>query len=1177
MAFAHLHLHTEYSLLDGACRLENLCVAAERLGQTALAITDHGNMFGAVDFYKTAKAHGIKPIIGCEVYVAERTLTDKVHGLDSQRYHLVLLCKNETGYKNLIHMVSKAWVDGFYVRPRVDKALLEAHHEGLIALSACLAGEIPRKLAAGDYAGAKETALWYERVFGHENFYLELQNHGMKEQQAILPQLVQLSRETGIPTVATNDVHYVEKTDAKTQKVLICIQTNHTIDEETGLEFGTDEFYLKSEEEMRELFSFIPESVDNTVAIAERCNVEFEFGKTKLPHFDVPDGRDHFTYFREQCFLGLSRLYGKDVPQSYVERLEYELSVIREMGYVDYFLIVADFISYAKSKGIPVGPGRGSGAGSLAAYCMGITGVDPMRYGLIFERFLNPERVSMPDIDVDFCYERREEVIDYVIRKYGADHVAQIVTFGTMAARAAVRDVGRALGIAYNTVDAVAKQIPRELGITIEKALKKNSELKALYDTDPKIHELIDTAKSVEGMPRHASTHAAGVVITDRPVSEYVPLARNDESVVTQFTMTTIEELGLLKMDFLGLRTLTVIHDAETLIRRTEPDFDIERIPMDDAATYAMFSKGQTYGVFQCESAGLRSVLMRLRPRNLEDIIAVISLYRPGPMDSIDDYIENRHHPESIHYKTPQLKSILDVTYGCMVYQEQVMEIFRTLAGYSFGRADVVRRAMSKKKHKVMEQEREYFVHGLRNPDGTVACCGCVANGIDEKTANSIFDDMSSFASYAFNKSHSAAYAVVAYRTAYLKRHYPAAFMSALLTSVMDDTAKISEYIADCTRMEIRVLPPSVNESVFAFTPNADGAIRFGLSAIKNLGRHFIEAIVKEREANGAYTSFYDFCKRLYGKEFNKRAAEGLIKSGALDGLGLNRREMLQNLPEILAGLEGEHRRNLDGQLDIFSLGSSSEASSYTPSYSHCEEFPVTERMQMEKDATGLYLSGHPMAAYLPLAEKLRVTHISDIAEADSDPVSKIHDGTSVRLLVIVTGVKKKTTKNDTTMAFVTVEDMYGSLELLVFPTVYARCAQRLISGNVLLVEGRVSLREDENAKVIPDRIEPCPDEKNLPQGNAPKRGGQGKAAYAPTAEQTAAPVQSLSLLVDTLDSKQDKKVKNLLSIFEGDTETYLYYQDTRKKYVCSRGVALNEPLLSELKKMLGERGVLLK
>lgn len=1174
MAFAHLHLHTQYSLLDGACRLGELCAAAKELGMSSLAMTDHGNMYGAVEFYKAAKEAGIKPILGCEVYVAPRRLTDKVHGPDSERYHLVLLCENETGYKNLIHIVSRAWVDGFYVRPRVDKALLEAHHEGLIALSACLAGEIPRLLSAGDYEGAKQTALWYDRVFGRGNFYLELQDHGLPEQQAILPKLMQLARETGIPTVATNDVHYIQRSDAKTQKVLICIQTNHTIDEDTGLEFSTDEFYLKSEAEMRARFAFAPEAIDNTAKIAERCNVTFEFGKTKLPHFDVPGGEDHFAYFKRQCEAGLKRICGGEPPAEYKERLQYELSVIREMGYVDYFLIVADFIAYAKSQGIPVGPGRGSGAGSLAAYCMGITGVDPIEYSLIFERFLNPERVSMPDIDVDFCYERREEVIDYVIRKYGADHVAQIVTFGTMAARAAVRDVGRALGIPYATVDGVSKQIPHELGITIDKALQKNPELRGMYDRDEKIRELLDTAKRVEGMPRHASTHAAGVVITDRPVSEYVPLARNDEAVVTQFTMTAIEELGLLKMDFLGLRTLTVIHDAEQMIRAREPEFDIEKIALTDEATYRMFSKGQTLGVFQCESAGLRSVLTRLRPQSLEDIIAVISLYRPGPMDSIDDYIANRHDPKRIRYKTPLLKPILDVTYGCLIYQEQVMEVFRRLAGYSFGRADIVRRAMSKKKHKVMEEERHNFIYGLQNEDGSTACCGCIANGIDAQTANSIFDDMSSFASYAFNKSHSTAYAIVAYRTAYLKCHYPGEFMAALLTSVIDDADKIALYIGDCLRLGLRTLPPDVNLSGLSFTPEGRG-IRFGLLAIKNLGKGFIASILEERRKNGPYTGLYDFCKRLYGKDFNKRAVEGLIKSGALDGLDLNRREMLQNLPTVCAAVEAESRRNLDGQLDLFSIGQAQPVTQ-APEYARCTEFPQQELLQMEKETTGLYLSGHPMTAYASVSRQLGAANVADLLEAGEEAGAKYRDGSTVSLLAIVTAVKRKTTRNDDTMAFVTVEDLYGSMELLVFPKIYAQFSHLLTPGSVIYVRGRLSLREDESPKVLPDRI-------SLPPENAGAPSESGKPQAKDSAEKSQTnrvPEQireGLYLLVDSQGSAKDGKVKNLLSIFDGQIPVYLCYNDTRKKFIASRGVQLNEPLLAELRRLLGDKHVLLR
>ncbi len=947
MSFVHLHLHTQYSLLDGACRFGQLFDAAKANGQTAVAITDHGNMFGAIEFYKEAKKHGIKPIIGCEVYVAVRSRHDKVHSIDSERHHLVLLCENERGYKNLIKMVSEAWTSGFYVKPRVDKELLEKYHEGIIALSGCLAGEIARKLVARDYDGAKQTALWYNSVFGQGNYYLEMQNHGLKEQLEIIPMLAKLSEETGIPLVATNDVHYVKKEDAKTQKVLICIQTNHTIDEETGIEFGTDDFYLKNEEEMLELFNNYPQAVKNTQIIADRCNVEFEFHKTKLPHFDVPDGRDHFDYFREKCYEGLYKNYGENPDKKYIERLDYELSVIKNMGYVDYFLIVADFINYAKSKNIPVGPGRGSGAGSIAAYCMGITGIDPMKYNLIFERFLNPERVSMPDIDVDFCYVRREEVIDYVIRKYGADHVAQIVTFGTMAARAAIRDVGRVLGIAYNTVDAVSKQIPRELDITIDKALKKNAELKKMYDSDPKINELVNLAKAVEGMPRHASKHAAGVVITDRPVSEYVPLAKNDDSVVTQYTMTTIEELGLLKMDFLGLRTLTVIDDCVKAVRERKPSFSIENIPLDDEKTYDLFRNGDTYGVFQCESAGLRRVLSRLKPNNLEDIIAVISLYRPGPMDSIDTYIENRHNPERVKYKTEMLRPILEVTNGCMVYQEQVMEIFRSLAGYSLGRADIVRRAMSKKKHDVMEKERTTFIEG------------CGKNGISNETANSIFDDMTSFASYAFNKSHSAAYALVAYQTAYLKCHYPAEFMAALMTSVIDWTDKVTMYISECNRMGIEVLRPDVNFSQAQFTTDF-GKIRFGLLAVKNLGRNFIDAIYKERCLNGKYTSFYDFVKRVYSKDFNKRAVESLIKCGALDSFSLNRREMMLNLGSVISSVEATKRRNIDGQIGLFDLGGVRDNSS--PEISHTEEFDRLEMLGYEKETTGLYISGHPMA-----------------------------------------------------------------------------------------------------------------------------------------------------------------------------------------------------------------------
>ena len=841
--FTHLHLHTEYSLLDGACRIEGLMQRVKALGQTAVAITDHGVMYGCVDFYKAAKKAGVKPIIGCEVYVATRTRFDKVNRIDGSN-HLVLLCKNETGYKNLIKMVSAGFTEGFYNKPRVDHELLEEYHEGLICLSACLAGEIPQALLAGDYEKAKNLARYYEDLFGKGNYYIEIQDHGLDEQRTVLPLLVRLSRETGIPLVATNDAHYLEKEDSRMQHILICIQTNKTVNDDDVLEFGTDEFYVKSTDEMYELFSAWPEACENTSRIAEMCSFDFEFGVTKLPYFVAPDGMDNKEYFVKLCRDGLLRRYGADVPEDIRARLDYEISIIDRMGYINYYLIVFDFINYAKSQGIPVGPGRGSGAGSLAAYCVGITNIDPIKYNLLFERFLNPERVSMPDFDIDFCYERRQEVIDYVIRKYGADHVAQIVTFGTMAARAAIRDVGRVLDMPYGTVDGIAKLVPMEPKMTLTKALSIARELKARYDADPQVKELIDMSLKLEGMPRHASTHAAGVVITREAADEYVPLATNDGNPVTQFTMTTIEELGLLKMDFLGLRTLTVIDDAEKMIRKREPGFSMDAVPYDDQRVYAMLNAGETEGVFQMESGGMTQAVMGLQSKSLEDIIAIISLYRPGPMESIPTYIANRHNPGNVKYKTPQLEHILDVTNGCIVYQEQVMQICRELAGFSYGQADLVRRAMSKKKHDVMEKERQHFVHGNTEPGHE--CAGCVANGISETVANAIFDDMSSFASYAFNKAHAAAYAVVAYQTAYLKRHYPREFMAALLTSVLDNTGKVIEYTAECQRMGIRVLPPDINASDAGFTVEGKD-IRFGLLALKNVGRNLIATVVRER------------------------------------------------------------------------------------------------------------------------------------------------------------------------------------------------------------------------------------------------------------------------------------------------------------------------------------------
>ncbi len=1142
MSFVHLHVHTEYSLLDGACRLDRLCSAAKERGQTALAITDHGNLFGAVDFYKTAKKHGIKPIIGCEVYVASRSRFDKVHGVDSNRHHLVLLCKNETGYKNLIKLVSSAWVDGFYTKPRIDRELLQKHHEGLIALSACLAGEIPKYISNGEYLKAKETALWYSNLFGEGNYYLEMQNHGIPEQLIVNDGIIRLSNETGIPLVATNDVHYVNKEDAYIQKILICIATNHTVDEENSLEFSSDNFYLKTEDEMRALFSKTQDAIDNTKKIADMCNFDFEFGNTKLPNFIVPDGYSHYDYFREKCYEGLHQRYGKNPDNLYIERLEYELSVISNMGYVDYFLIVADFIEYARNKGIPVGPGRGSGAGSICAYCMGITNIDPIKYNLIFERFLNPDRVSMPDIDVDFCYERRQEVIDYVIDKYGSDHVAQIITFGTMAARAAIRDVGRAMGLPYATVDNVAKKIPRALGITIEKALEESDEFKVLYESDKQIKELIDTAKSVEGMPRNSSTHAAGIVITDRPVSDYVPLACNDESIVTQFTMTTIEELGLLKMDFLGLRTLTVINDCVKMVKKKNPEFDIDKIAYDDKNVYSLFTNGQTDGVFQCESSGMRSVFMRLKPTNLEDIIAVISLYRPGPMDSIDSYIQNRHNPEYIRYKTPMLKDILDVTYGCMVYQEQVMQIFRSLAGYSLGRADIVRRAMSKKKHKVMEEERTFF------------CEGCQKNGIDNKIANEIFDDMSSFASYAFNKSHAAAYAVVAYRTAYLKYYYPSEFMASLLTSVLDNATKISDYIQSCKHNGINILPPNVNISNKTFTVSEenDKTVMFGLLAIKNLGHDYIDTIINERRLNGKFTSFYSFCKRTHGKGFNRRAVEGLIKSGALDGLGNNRQEMLLNFQDIIDDLDSSRRRNIEGQIGFFDIMDTASNSEFV--MKKMDEFPSQTKLMMEKETTGLYISAHPMEQYIELSEKLKCDSISDILSSVNDYNSKYEDTVSVKVMGIISGVTKKQTKSGDTMAFVTVEDVNGSIEVIIFPKLFAKYSNLLYNSNVVFVGGRLSVKEEENPKMVLDFADSAENAKS----NQSKRKG-------------------LFIRVENEISPTYLNCKELVfSASEGNTPVYFYFANSKKYFPCKK-ISVDDNLLYHLKDIAGEQNVILQ
>ena len=1046
MAFAHLHVHTEYSLLDGACRIERLLDTAKALGQQAVAITDHGCMYGVVDFYKAAKKRGIQPILGCEVYVARRTRFDKVHELDGESRHLVLLCENEEGYHNLIALVSKAWVEGFYNKPRVDLELLRQHHQGLIALSACLAGEIPRALSRGDYPGAKEAALQYRDIFGPENFFLELQDHGLPEQKRINPQIIRLSRETGIPLVCTNDCHYIAREDSKMHKVLLCIQTGRTVEDEDTLEFGSDEFYLKTEEQMRALFPDAPEAVDNTAKIAQRCRVELEFGQTKYPAFTTPDGTGNQEFFQRLCWEGLARRYGENPSQALRDRLSYEMGVITQMGYVNYFLIVWDFIRHAHSAGIPVGPGRGSGAGSVAAYCLGITNVDPIRYDLLFERFLNTERVSMPDFDIDFSDERRDEMIQYVVDKYGAGHVAQIVTFGTMAARAALRDVGRALAIPYNKVDQVAKLVPFSLGMTLDTALKQSRELRERVGSDPQVGELFDMARKVEGMPRHASTHAAGVVITDKPVMDYVPLSKNDDAVVTQYTMTAIEELGLLKMDFLGLRNLSVIDHAEKLIRRREPGFSAQNLPEDDPAAFQMLSQGNSVGVFQLESPGMKRLLTQAQPAGVEDLIAIISLYRPGPMQFIPQYLESRKDPASVHYRHPLLRPILEPTGGCIIYQEQVMQIFRDLAGYSLGRADIVRRAMAKKKHDVLEREREVFLHGQQREDGTWEVDGCLRRGVDQQTALELFKEIESFASYAFNKPHAAGYAVVAYQTAYLKCHYPCEYMAALLSSVLGQTGKVAEYIEECGRLGISVLPPHVNYSDMGFTV-VGKSIRFGLLAVKNLGRNVIARMVEERRGGGEFTSFYNFCKRMAGRDLNRRAIESLVKCGALDGLGNNRREMLLAVERVLDSLEADKRRNVEGQMGFFDAPGSAQGGE--PPLEKTEDFSAADKLNMEKEVTGMYLSGHPMAAYAGLYQEGGYARMDEILQSAGErETGRYQDGQWVTLLGMVVGVRKKATKNNAQMAFATLEDMYGAITALVFPKVLELYSARLSEGS---------------------------------------------------------------------------------------------------------------------------------
>ena len=1168
--FAHLHVHTEYSLLDGACRIEKLMDRVAELGQTAVAMTDHGVMYGAIDFYRAAKARGIHPVIGCEVYVTPGSRFERSYAQGQWHRHLILLCENMEGYRNLIHMVSLSFSEGFYVRPRVDLDLLRKHSKGLICLSACLAGSIPQALMNGDYEGAKKQALEFREIFGENNFFLEIQDHGIEAQKEVNMGLYRLSDETGIPLVATNDAHYLTREDARIQDVLMAIQMGKTVDDPTRMKFETSEFYIKSEEEMFALFPTHPDAITRTVEIANRCQVEFEFGKYHLPQFDVPDGYTAREYLDKLCLECLHERYPDD-DGTVRERLDYEINMIDKMGFVDYFLIVSDFIHYAKRNGIPVGPGRGSAAGSIVSYCLGITDLDPIKYSLYFERFLNPERVSMPDIDVDFCYVRRPEVIEYVTRKYGADHVAQIVTFGTMAARAAIRDVGRALSIPYNEADAVAKQVPMELHITIDRALTINPELKKMYDSNPTVKNLIDTARALEGMPRHASTHAAGVVITKDPVDTYVPLARNDEQMVTQFTMTTLEELGLLKMDFLGLRNLTVIADAEKMIRRHTPDFSIEKVSDHDAATFQMLGQGRTMGVFQLESAGITNVVTGLRPQSIEDITAVVALYRPGPMQSIPRYIECRHHPEKVRYKHPLLEPILSVTYGCMVYQEQVMEAFRKLAGYSLGKADMVRRAMSKKKFKELEKERVSFIYG--NPDEGID--GAIARGVPEQTAAEIFDEIMDFANYAFNKAHAVCYAVVSYRTAYLKCHYPREYLAALLTSVLDVPGKISEYIAEAKEMGIRVLPPDVNSSEDGFSVSGED-IRFGLAAIKNVGRAFMRQLVEERQANGPYTSLMDFCERLYDKDLNRRALESMIQAGAFDSMGFHRSQMLAVYERVVDAVANERRKNVEGQLDLFGMGVENVQDEEI-AMPNLPEMGKKELLALEKQTTGLYLSGHPMDAYESLAKRANAAKIRAIAD-DLMPDAeqpKYKDGMYVNLACVVSAVKLKSTKSGSMMAYATVEDMTGMMELVVFPNALQQFGMYLKEDEAVLINGRIDAREDEAPKLIVQSAAPLSEEsvstlESKELAKKPTLTGQQALAKAG---------QRLYLRLPELSGEQFEQVKRFLAKQPGEIPVVLCLTSGGKPRLAPRSLwcAGNLQLMQNLRFLLGNENVILK
>ncbi|MCI2056888.1 MAG: DNA polymerase III subunit alpha [Oscillibacter sp.] len=1166
MSFAHLHVHTEFSLLDGACRIKELPKVVKSMGQNACAITDHGVMYGVIDFYRACKAEGIKPVIGCEVYVAPkgRTRFDKVHEFDAENRHLVLLCENEEGYRNLSYMVSMAWVEGFYIKPRVDLDLLRERHGGLIALSACLAGEIPRQIANGDYSAAKDYALELSKIFGPEHFYLELQNHGIPKQAQVNQGILKIHEETGLPMVCTNDAHYLRKEDAEAHDILLCIQTGKTVDDENRMRYEPRNFYLRSEEEMRTLFGAFKDAIDNTGKIAERCNLEFTFGKYHLPEFKLPEGYDSKSYLQKLCDDGFAERYGGEKPE-YRKQLDYELNMIEQMGFTDYFLIVSDFVNYAKSQGIPVGPGRGSAAGSMVSYCLKITDIDPIKYSLYFERFLNPERVSMPDIDMDFGDTRRGEVVDYVRRKYGEDHVAQIVTFGTMAARGVLRDVGRVMGMPYAEVDAIAKQVPGGPGalhITLNDALRLSKPLSDLYDNDENVKKLIDTAKKLEGMPRNASTHAAGVVITKKPVYEYVPLAQNDDSVVCQYIMTTLEELGLLKMDFLGLRNLTVLDDAVKTVQREYPGFQLKDIPEGDPETYEMLGQGKTSGVFQMESSGMTGVCLSMKPQNVEDLTALIALYRPGPMDSIPRFIACKQNSKLITYKHSSLEPILSITYGCIVYQEQVIEIFRKLAGYSLGQADMVRRAISKKKASQIQKEKETFIHG--DPERNIP--GCVANGIPEATAEAIYQEIYDFANYAFNKAHAASYAVIAYQTAYFKCHYCKEYMAALLTSVLDSSDKIAGYINECRDCKIKLLPPDINASFDTFTVE-DGGIRFGLAAIKNIGRGFIQAVARERE-NGKFTSLNDFCTRMMGSDMNKRAVENLIRSGAFDSFGAKRSQLIKVYESAMDSIAGARKQNVEGQLDFFSMGAQTGDAPVTTEVDlpDIPEFTPQELMTMEKETTGLYLSGHPMDAYREQVRRIGAPTILSILNDFSQEggPTRFADEQRITIAGVVTSSKTKTTKNNSLMAYVVVEDDTAAIELLCFSRTLDTCGSYLRENQAVIIKGKLTVRDEKAPQIICDSAQPL--------------GGEIGTAAEPTAQIVGSKIQPGNVLYLKFPTKECPEMKHMKLVFEmfpGTTPVKMVMADTRQ--VLGTSSMLHQALITEAVETLGENNVVIK